>query len=320
MNNSLKICVVGNMLTLPYSPDHAGVIQGLNYLKEQGRISDYQIVEPHDKHQESLANAIIETNPDLVIHGMTDSLSMIVPPLVKEKLPNTIQVFAMWDFRPKDMMYDGLWSKWKLSAGSLDLITLSNKEQLDWWAEEFKCPTKYWPHGCVVVDNLDIDESYKFDTVFVGSRNESYPYNERVKLIDSIDRLTPVKWINESGGDSTPARINVWKDLGKIYRSSKVTLDISHFWTSDGYCSGRSFYSSGLGGCAVTKRFPGCEELFPEGVKHYFDTPEEAADKIKWLLANPDVIEETKKKAWEYNKENHSYHKRFLQLFNWLNI
>lgn len=311
-----KLCFVGNLKTLPYSPDHAGVIQGLERLG-----IDYFIADPKEsgETQESLTEAIISGKPDVIIHGMTDSLSLIIPPKVKERLPKAIQVMSMWDYRSQDMKYDGLWDKWTLSGPALDLITLSNKNQLDWWAEAFGTETMYWPHGCVV-KNVEYAEEYNHDAVFVGGRNENEPYVRRVKLIDSINQKTPVKWINAPGSDGTPERIKVWKDLGKIYHSAKVALDVSHFWDADGYASGRYFYTSGLGACAVTKRFPGCEELFPEGTKAYFDTPEEAAHKINFYLANEKERNKIKKAGKEWANKYHTYEARFSELFKYLGI
>ncbi len=313
---NIKLCFVGNLKTLPYSPDHAGVIQGLEKLG-----IDYFIADPSESGgtQEGLTNAIVNGNPDIIIHGMTDSLSLIIPPKVKERLPNAIQVMSMWDYRSKDMNYDGLWDKWTLSGPALDLITLSNKNQLDWWAEAFDVKTMYWPHGCVVKDT-EYDDKYNYDTVFVGSRNESYPYNKRVELIDAINKNAPVTWLNEAGGDSHPARIEVWKDLGKIYNSAKTVLDVSHFWDANGYASGRYFYTSGLGSCAIAKRFPGCEELFPEGTKTYFDTPEEAAHKIKFYIDNEKERNKIKKAGKKWANKYHTYEVRFKELFKTLNI
>lgn len=314
MKNKPKICIVGNMLTLPYSPDHAGIIQGLKELD-----LDYFIADPvsHYETGMNIVDSIISYGPDLIIHGMTDSLSNNWPQHIKRRLPGAIQVMSMWDYRPRDMNYDGLWSNWIESGPALDLITLSNKGQLKWWADSFNTKTEYWPHGCYV-GKPEFDKEFKYNVVFTGSRNEGYPYNERVKLIDKISEGIKVDWVNEGGGDSSPARIKVWKNLGKIYHSSNIVLDVSHFWDDPGYVSGRYFYSSGLGGCAVTKRFPDCEELYPEGIKYYFDTPEEAIDKIKWLLDNPNIMAEIKKKAWEYNKKHHSYKTRFKQLLKWI--
>jgi len=310
------------MLTLPYSPDHSGILQSLEHLKSIGRISDYMIADVSQRLKEgetAMVDCIVERKPDLVVHGMTDSLSQIWPPKIKERLPKTIQVMAMWDYRPQELQYDNLWGKWKHSAPGLDLITLSNKNQLEWWAKDFGVETMYWPHGCVVQD-VEFDEAYAHNTIFVGGRNDSYPYNARVELIDSIARLTPIEWINYAGGDSTPERVKVWKDIGKIYGSAKTTLDISHFWDAEGYASGRYFYTSGLGACAITKRFPGCEELFPEGTKIYFDTPQEAVEKIKYYLEHEDARNEVKRKGKEWANKYHNYTVRFEQLFRKLRI
>jgi hypothetical protein len=313
----MKLTFVGNLITLPYSPDHAGVRQGMEYLKETGKISGYNIVEPHiyGNRNQDFANAVAATNPDIVIHGMTDSLSQIIPPMVKQQLPNVIQIFSMWDYRPDNLQYDGLWERWKQSAPALDLITLSNKNQLAWWKDEFETETMYWPHGCVIQEP-QYDEKYAYDCVFVGGRNDSWPYSERVKLIDEISEHINVEWINAPGGDSNSERIQIWKNLPKIYHSAKTVLDISHFWDADGYASGRYFYSAGLGGCSITKRFPGCEDLYPDNTKIYFDTPEEAIEKIKFYVENEKKGDKVKSAAQSYTKENHSYMKRFDELWS----
>ncbi|MEX0596428.1 MAG: glycosyltransferase, partial [Candidatus Paceibacterota bacterium] len=265
------------------------------------------------------ANEIIKDKPDLIIHGMTDSLSKIIPIRVKEKLPNTIQVMSMWDFRPRSLNYDGLWDTWTKSGPYLDLITLSNKSQVEWWEKDFGVETMYWPHGCVVKD-VEYSDEYASDTVFTGDRHASGPYNARVEFIEKISKYVPIVWINKGGGDSDPERGKVWQDLGKIYHSAKTVLDISHFWNDPGYASGRYFYTSGLGGCAISKRFPDCEELFPEGTKIYFDTPEEAADKIKFYITNEKERNEVKRRGKEWCNKYHSYEIRFKELFNKLDI
>lgn len=317
-----RICIVGNMLTLPESPDHAGIVQALDKFKESGRISDYLIADVQKSLTfgvDFIVDYIVGFKPDLILHGMTDSLSRELPQALREKLPKALQVMSMWDYRPQNMDYDGLWSTWKKSGPFLDLITLSNKNQIQWWHEEFGKPVIYWPHGCFVQD-VQYDESFHFPTVFLGARNEAYPYSERVELLDKINRLVPFKWINEAGGDVDPDRRKVWQNLGKIYYSADTCLDVSHFWDAEGYASGRYFYSSGLGGCCISKRFPGCEELFPEGTKIYFDTAEEAADKLKFYLKNKEArdLVKTKGKAWA--NKYHNYTVRFNELFAYLKI
>lgn len=317
----IKISIVFNGITLPDSPDHAGIIQAMNKWEASGKILDWQIVDCHAHHSanKDVVDTIAPFGSDIIVHGMTDSLSNQWPKKIRSALPSAIQVMSMWDYRPKELLYDGLWDIWVKSGPYLDLITLSNKSQLDWWSKDFGVPTMYWPHGCVVKD-VEFDEKYVVDTVFTGDRHMSGPYEQRVKFIDEIQKITPITWINKGGGDPDPERRQVWEDLGKIYHSSKTVLDISHFWDTEGYASGRYFYTSGMGGCAITKRFPGCEELFPEGTKIYFDTPQEAADKIKYYIEHEDGRNAIKKKGKEWANKHHSYDKRFTQLFEYLDI
>lgn len=321
MSNKIKISIVFNGITLKYSPDHAGIIQIMDKWKETGKILDWQIVDCHQHGQ--LGMDIVETiksfKPDVVLHGMTDSMSQGWIIKIGETFPNIMQVQSMWDYRPQIMNYDGLWDTWKKSGPYLDLITLSNKEQLDWWAKDFGVKTMYWPHGCVVKD-VEYSEEYAVDTIFTGDRHMSGPYRNRVDFIDKVNSLTPITWINNGGGDADPDRGKIWKDLGKIYYSAKTVLDISHFWDSEGYASGRYFYTSGLGGCAISKRFPDCDKLFPEGTKIYFDTPEEAADKIKFYVENKKERNEVKIKGKEWCNLHHTYDIRFKELFKELNI
>ena len=321
MNNKIKISIVFNGITLPYSPDHAGIIQTMNRWKKSKKIKDWQIVDCHQHHKDnkSVVETIKEFKPDMVLHGMTDSMSSGWITEIGEAFPDIIQVQSMWDYRPVSLNYDGLWDNWKKAGPYLDLITLSNKSQMDWWAKDFGVEVMYWPHGCVVKD-IEFDENYAFDAVFTGDRHIAEPYYDRVKFIDEVNKITPITWINKSGGDAGEERGQVWKDLGKIYNSAKTVLDISHFWDADGYASGRYFYTSGLGGCAIAKRFPGCEELFPEGTKAYFDTPEEAADKIKYYIENEDERNKIKIAGKKWANKYHTYDVRFRELLKKLDI
>ena len=321
MNSKIKISIVFNGITLPYSPDHAGIIQTMNKWKKLKKIKDWQIVDCHQHHKDnkSIVDTIKKFKPDMVLHGMTDSMSSGWIIEIGEAFPNIIQVQSMWDYRPVNLNYDGLWDTWKKSGPYLDLITLSNKSQMEWWSKDFGVETMYWPHACVVKD-VEFDEKYVFDTVFTGDRHLAEPYYNRVKFIDEINKLTPITWINKGGGDAGEERAQIWKDLGKIFHSSKTVLDISHFWDEPGYASGRYFYTAGLGGCSISKRFSGCEELFPEGTKIYFDTPEEAAEKIKFYINNEQARNEVKIKGKKWANKWHTYDKRFKELFTKLGI
>jgi hypothetical protein len=223
----------------------------------------------------------------------------------------------MWDYRPKELFYNGLWGQWIKQGKYLDLITLSNKEQIKWWEQEFGVKVIYLPHGCVI-QKPQFDKDFRRECIFIGARNNFYPYDRRVKLIDEIARKVNITWLDAGGGDDSPERAKMWQDMAKYYYSSDTILDISHFWDIDGYTSGRYFYSAGLGGCCITKRFPGCDALYPEGVKLYFDTVDSAIEKIELCLKNSSYVKDIKQKAWEWSKKYHNYKIRFTTLFHQL--
>src|SRR3990167_2873429 len=239
--SKIRLMFVGNLYTLPYSPDHAGVMQAMKQMKESGDIEAFEVADPHYHHStgKNIVETVREFGPTIIVHGMTDSLSSRWIVEIGKSMPGIVQVMSMWDYRPTELRYDNLWDTWKESGPYLKLLTLSNRNQLDWWRKDFGVMTMYWPHGCVVKD-VEYDKQFEYDCVFVGDRHMAAPYNERVALIDEIDRQLKqqgkrIEWINKPGGDANKERGQLWQDLGKIYYSSKTVLDISHFWEADGY-------------------------------------------------------------------------------------
>lgn len=302
----MKVIYCGELARTPDAPDHKGIIQGLTWLG-----LDWKIVDPvlfPDKVIEECNNF----NADLIIHGNTDSLDHDWIPHIKGR-----QVFFLGDFQPSKQDYHN-WETWKQNSRGIEAIFLSNREQIDLWSSEFGVPTFFWPHGCYVPDYLEYDNNFDRGLIFIGSRVDSPHYRNRIEILEKIQSLTPdFNWITEN---SVEGRNRIWREMPKLYHSSKAVLDISHYWNVDGYASGRYWYSAGLGGCCISKRFPGCEEFYPKGTKWYFDTPEEAVELYQWLAKHHNIRIATKRKAYEHNKQFHNYKIRFLDLFAKLNI
>lgn len=318
----MKICYVGELDRTPDAPDHLGIRQGLAGLVREGRVEDWIIVDPVLNSIDQLLGKIEQFAPDIIVHGNSDSLEHYMIPEIKRRVPKAKQVFWMLDFRPEDLKYEGWWETWIFNSEGLDLILLSNYDQMEWWEKDFKLPVRFLPHGCYVPDPLVNDKKYAFlDLVFIGGRNESEPYRERVLLIEEIVKKlnnsnVNFEWINET---ETDQRNNIWKEMPAIYHSAKLVLDISHFWDVNSYASGRYWYSAGLGGCSITRHFPACESYYQDKVhKWYFDNPTIAARLIVELLTQPDVIERTKKAAWLHNKTYHNYEMRFKQIIKYV--
>lgn len=308
--NSMKICYVGELARTPDAPDHKGIIQGLTWLKEEGAIKDFKIVDPILNNRNEVVRQCNEYGADLVVHGNTDSLTLGIIPEIKAG----DQVFFMGDLRLNKEYYHQ-WSKWIEGSKGLSHLLLSNRTQLEMWSKDFGIPASFWPHGCYVPDQMVFDEAFDKGVVFIGSMIPEYPFNHRIELIKKIqEKLSvPLTLLN---GDGTLGRNKIWQDMPKIYHSSKVVLDVSHFWDFDGYASGRYWYTAGLGACSVTKRFPGCDEFYYDTIhKWYFDTADQAADLIHTLLKDDKARFKTKIAAYRQNAANHNYRVRFLQLF-----
>lgn len=295
-----KICYVGELDRTKNAPDHLGIRDGLTHW--EGLVAD-----PVLYGIDHAIRLVQDFQPDLLIHGNTDTLGYAY----QFRNHCKKQVFWMLDYQPTIEQY-AWWDVWKRDKGQFDALFISNKDQIDDWKEAFDCPTYYLPHGCVV-QKLVKDEEEHYPLVFIGQMTESDWFANRYRLIKDIEKLTPITYINEHGVSERDA---IWKRIPAIYHTSDCVLDISHTWKAEGYASGRFFYSGGLGGCSITKRFPGCEELYPKDCKAYFDTPEEAVELIKFYQSHEKEREAMKVRAWKYNKKFHNYKLRFEQMIN----
>jgi hypothetical protein len=294
-----RIAYLGELDRTPDAPDHLGIRQGLMDF-------DGFVVDPVLNNPEEVVRQVNAKKPDLIIHGNTDSLGQGLGKMLKQYK----QVFWMLDYQPQ---LDGYcWDSW--DTDGYDMVFISNRDQMKYWGERFGVPCHYLPHGCVVKDPVK-DEKHHHKAVFIGGRMEGGWYDDRAHLLDDIESLISFDTINAEGVEG---RNQVWKDMPAIYHTSDCVIDISHSWTADGYASGRFFYSAGLGGCSITKRFPGCEELYPTGTKAYFDTPLEAYKLIKFYQDNPRERERMKNRAWEHNKKFHNYTLRFNRMIECL--
>ena len=292
-----KIVVCGELDRTPFAPDHLGYRQGLEHWEGY-------VVDPVLHGIGNAIERVRDIKPDLLIHGNTDTLGVASQfrPYCK------YQVFWMLDYQPTIEQY-GWWNEWKKDAGQFDALFISNRDQIKDWEEAFECPTYYLTHGCVV-SPLKKDPAHKHGCVFIGSISDGGWYNDRANLLREIgfENFTHIN------GDGVDGRNQVWKDMPAIYHTSDCVLDISHSWTADGYASGRYFYSAGLGGCSITKRFPRCEELYPKSCKAYFDTAEEAKQLIEFYKTHPKEREKMKLNAYNWNKKHHNYKLKFEEI------
>jgi hypothetical protein len=307
----MKVVYCGGLDWVPTAPDHLGIKQGMTELGW-----DWKVVDPilNDPTGQQVAKEINEFNPELVIHGNADSLILHVCRHVDMHIP---QVFWMLDYRTPEMLEEGMWKSWAKNAPYLDAIFISAKGHMQLWRSAFGLPVYFAPHACwVPPETSGYREEMDHDLLFIGVCHDQSPFNARTNLLAEIGKEVPISYVNSS--DWTK-RNQIWTDMPAYYHSSKVVLDVSHFWDNDGYCSGRYWYTATLGACAVTKRFPGCEEFFKDkDHKWYFDTPAEAVELIKRLLEDQELREKTKKQVKVHAWSAHTYAIRFREMLECL--
>jgi hypothetical protein len=304
----MKVVYCGGWFNYPYAYDHRGIEQGMTSLGWDWSIVDSQ---KDRRGGEEIADEINTIKPDIVFHGNADSLGKGVCAHVDKSI---VQVFCMFDYRrPGLLVTDDDWAEWMADVAYVDTVFVSAQNHTHLWEKHCK-KVFYAPHACwIPEEGLQYNKNFDMPFIFIGGMHGSGPLAARAALINNIGAYTriPLTIIN---GATQRERDEIWKHMPYYYYSSKVSLDVSHFWHSPGYSSGRSWYITTLGGCALTKRFPECEALFPTGTKWYFDTPEEGATLLEHLLKNPDIIEKTKETGSKYAWRNHNYHVRFSQM------
>ena len=165
-----------------------------------------------------------------------------------------------------------------------------------------------WACNHFLYKNLNLPKVY--DVSFVGRR-----YGERQNFIDTLKR----KGINIAtfGQGWENGRRVSQADLIKIYNQSKISLNLS---LSYGYVytiKGRDFEAPGCGSLSFTRDSEEIAEYFVPGeeIITYRDA-NDAAEKIEYYLKNEDERENIAKKGYERVMREHTYEKRFLEIFD----
>ena len=254
----------------------------------------------------------IEFKPDLVISGLPDPIQQWLPlENVKHKLPRTKIVFWYGDLRTEETN-----ELQRDCRGLLDAMFVSNDGQKKFWQKNLNIKEVHFlPLACEPIEKPIYKEKFAFDKVFIGSKNYAGDFYKRALMINDLEK-TGVKRIDSQIPE---LRAKIYMNMPSIYSSSKICLDVSHYTDIQGYTSVRYWEIPAFWGFALTKRFPGCEEFYPESMRAYFDTTLEALDKMRYYLTH----EEERKKMIEVahkHSYNHTHAQRFRQMFKILGL
>lgn len=290
-----------------YCPNWIGMKAGLERLGVQ-----YKFVSCRPSLD--IAKQISGFKPDLIVYALLDVLKS-ERRMAEIRKANPQAKIAIWYGDHRDERTGFFYAK---CAGYVDALFVTSDGQKDFFKKYWGIDNVYFlPYGCEPITKPIFNKKLAFDFVFIGgiffTKSFKWRANDMVELKDKHGLMI----INAPGGE---LRGKIYKAMPSIYSSSKVCLDVSHFTDVPGYASIRFFEIPAYMGFSLTKRFPGCEELYPDKVgKVYFDTFEELLHLKEYYLKHEDERKEIMLKGWEHSKK-HTYDHRFRKMFSLLGL
>lgn len=284
-----------------WCPNFRGMQDGL---KEMG--IEYRLI---TCRPELDVQKVIDYQPDLVVYGLLDMVKhKIWRNEIREKLPNAKIIMWYGDLR------DDMTGQIDADLSEIDMMFVSNNAQNEYYEKKWKVKKcHFMPLGCSVY-TPSYREDLDFPFIFVGAKITGSWFVNRAKEIVALES-SGLKVINAPADRANGLRAAIMEQLPDLYYSSKIVLDISHFTDIDGYTSNRYWTIPASGGFALTKRWPGCEQFYPEGTRVYFDTIEEAIEKKDYYLSHEEERLKIRLAGHEQARK-HTYVDRWTRVFN----
>lgn len=287
-----------------YCPNFCGMQDGLKILKIPFKVFSCR---PTFNPQE-----VIDYKPDLIVYGLPDmGLHKEWRNHIRKGLPNAKIVMWYGDYRYNLEV--------KLDMPEIDCMFASNNESANWYKANWKVPRfEFLPLGASI-QNPKYNPKYNFPVVFIGHKLFVGAGLSRARKIQEIqNEIKGIQILNGNAKDNPKLREKIMKEVPNIYFSSKICLDMNTFSGIKGYTSNRAWVIPACGGFAISEYWPQSEEFFPEGTRVWFKTIPEAIEKIKYYLSHDEEREKIRLAGLE-NAKNHTYDKRWLKMFEYLN-
>lgn len=147
---------------------------------------------------------------------------------------------------------------------------------------------------------------------------EFLAYLWRTQVVRATAPLNIQIWGEKGWGDEFPAQYrgmaDHYLDLPKIYRGSKINLDISRIY-QPAVVTMRVFDVLACGGFILADRNEALLALFKEGQDiEAYDTPEEAADKVRYYLKHGAERERIAGRGYERVLHSHTFRHRLRHI------
>lgn len=284
-----------------YCPNWCGMMDGLSQLGIEHQLFSCR--------PQLDTETLIAYQPDLIIYGLIDMVRKHDTRLqIRQALPEAKIVMWYGDLRNEAT------GQIAADMSEIDAMFVSNDAQNQYYQNKWKVPQCHFlPLGSPVYQP-EIRDRYALDFIFVGATITGKGFEDRCKMVWHL-RDNGMKIIDAPAQRKPELRARILKDLPSLYRSAKISLDWSHFTDIQGYTSNRFWIITGSGGFALTKRWPGCTDFYPEGTRAYFDTPEEALELRDFYLKHPEEREKIRK-AGHIHAQYHTYSNRLATMFS----
>jgi len=255
------------------------------------------------KMSEMLREAVYYYHPDIIFYfHFHDWIGHDVWKEISEELPTKMVVWLADDH----WRYEETRPVWRL----FNLVVTTHKGGYEKRKRDGFGNVLLSQWGCNHFLYRDLNLPKIYDVSFVGRC-----YGERQSFIETLE-LHGINIATFGQGWKTGGRLSQ-ADLLKIYGQSKISLNISFASKEDRIqIKGRDFETPGCGSLLLTKDTDEIAEYFTPGeeIITYHDA-NDAAEKIKYYLANEDERMKIAKNGYERILREHTMEGRFLEIF-----
>lgn len=260
---------------------------------------------------------IKEFKPDVIIYGLIDmAINQAWREQIRHDNPQAKIVLWYTDCRTPET---GQITPVNIT-GTVDLFITSTEGNQEFQKQHFGMYPQFVPQAVYPTEKPEFSQEVldtHGDFIFIGGKINRGGFEHRMKLVTEIEHQLGLRVIN---GRSKDERAKIYQAMPKIYGTAKFTLDIAHFWDIEKYTSNRYWVIPGMWGFSLTKRFPGCEELYPSDVRVYWDTIDDLKEKIEYYREHEDERQEMVKRGHQWTVNHHTYKHRIDKILELLGV
>ncbi len=202
----------------------------------------------------------------------------------------------------------------------IDLTLLaSGIGQKDMYEKALGHEVKYWQHGVGPSHLLEVKRELTPPMIrFVGNAYSQFEgaveRNQLCELLSKTFQSFEVWGSGFADGRYTNPDTIPYAKTPELYNNSYIGISANIINSVEGYWSNRPLDIMAAGSCCLMRRTPNMENWFKD-YEHcvYYDTNEQAVEKIKHLLASPELREEIAEQGQKIVLQYHTYDYRVEQ-------